>query len=145
MSVARTRHNATLLNDGRVLITGGLNYYGNPNTAYMTGVVAEIYDPATGSWTNTGSMAVGRYWSSATLLNDDRVLVVGGTDLMDTPIGAAEIYNPTSGTFATTDELTTGRYLHAATLLSNGKILIAAGTLGSSGPIGSAELFSPAP
>ena len=144
MSVARTGHTATLLNDGRVLITSGLTRdWPNP---IQHPVVAEIYDPATGSWTNTGSMAVGRSFHSATLLNDGQVLVVGGSIFGVGPrTGAAEIYNPTSGTFATTNELTTGRSHHAATLLSSGKVLIAAGTTGSNPILGSAELFSPAP
>ena len=72
MAAPRTNHTATLLPDGRVLVVGGVR---DNNTITST---AEIYDPGTVSFIQTGSMVDGRYSHSATLLGDGRVLVVGG-------------------------------------------------------------------
>jgi hypothetical protein len=83
MSVGRWAHTETLLLDGRVLITGG--DYGGDDLA-----TAEIYDPATGRFSPTGSMTVGRSSHTAALLDDGRVLIEGGG-----PDGtSAEIYWP---------------------------------------------------
>ena len=61
LNVARFADTATLLADGRVLVTGGYSHGGFTNTA-------EVYDPATGAWTRTGNMSTLRAGHSATLL-----------------------------------------------------------------------------
>src|SRR5436190_7951827 len=71
LAVARVYHTATLLPNGKVLVTGG--YDGN--NAFAT---AELYDPATGTWTPTGSLTVARFRHKATLLPNGQVLVSGG-------------------------------------------------------------------
>ena len=73
MTTVRGAHTATLLTDGRVLITGG-TVSGGIITRF-----AEIYDPVTDSVGGTGSMAEGRSGHTATLLSDGKVLIVGGT------------------------------------------------------------------
>ena len=60
LMTARAYHTATLLGDGRVLVAAG-------STGSETFVSAELYDPATGTWSETGSLAVARYRHSATL------------------------------------------------------------------------------
>ncbi len=70
MAAARAQHTATLLPNGKVLVSGGYN--GSPPAS------AELYDPATGVWTTTGSLATGRYAHTATLLPSGKVLVGGG-------------------------------------------------------------------
>ena len=67
----RLAHSATLLANGKVLVAGGLNYSG-------TLASAELYDPATGTWTATGSMTNPRLYYTATLLANGKVLVAGG-------------------------------------------------------------------
>ena len=76
LNAARYLHSATLLNDGRVLIAGGSGL--NGSNSVLAG--AEIYDPATQQFTVTGgSLVAARYGHTATLLNDGRILISGGT------------------------------------------------------------------
>lgn len=77
LNVARYGHTATLLVDGRMLVTGGLGPFDYEDVSHSI-TAAEVYDPATGTWSTTGSMITGRYDHTATLLNDGRVLVAGG-------------------------------------------------------------------
>ncbi len=126
MSVARSGHTATLLNNGKVLVAGG---YGNgPNPAS-----AELYDPASGTWSSTGSMSVARSNHTATLLLNGKVLVTGGSGSGGT---SAELYDPASGTWSSTGSMSVARSNnHTATLLPNGKVLV----VGFTG----AELYDP--
>ena len=98
MAAARGGHTATLLDDGRILVTGGLDADGDALAS------AELVDPATGEVTPAGGMTKPRALHSAILLADGDVLIVGGegegapgsdVDL----IGAPEIYDVTTGTF----------------------------------------------
>jgi len=96
----RYNSTATLLPIGKVLLAGGLTgLISNPQTT----ATALLYDPATNSWTGTGSMTTGRENQTATLLPDGQVLMAGGT-LFDHPsaghpgllevLTSAELYTP---------------------------------------------------
>jgi galactose oxidase-like protein/glyoxal oxidase-like protein len=77
MAFPRRYPNATLLPDGKVLVTGGTS----SGTSNVTGAVfaAETWDPATGSWSTLAAMSVRRtYHSTAVLLPDGRVFTAGG-------------------------------------------------------------------
>ena len=78
MAVPRTNHAATVLPNGTVFVVGGIPEVPPVYAGYAPTSTAEIYDPSSNSFVQTGSMADGRFWHSATLLGDGRVLVVGG-------------------------------------------------------------------
>ena len=135
-----SQHTATLLQDGKVLVASGDNPYDDYGDANGT---AEIYDPGTAKWSNTGSLRVIRNSHTATLLPIGKVLVTGGVYFSaGTP---AELYDPASGTWTPSDGLRTPRFFgHTATLLSDGKVLVAAGASEDNSPtaLDSAELYS---
>jgi WD40 repeat protein len=135
---ARSGHTATLLPNGKVLVTGGTA----DNAALAS---AELYDPASGTWTATGSLAERRFGHTATLLPNGKVLVVGGiTCCFD--LVTAELYDPATGTWTSTGSLAMGRRNHTATLLPNGKVLVTGGVYDStiaSFALSSAELYDP--
>jgi hypothetical protein len=132
LNFARRDHRAVLLPNGKVLVTGGLN------SSRLSS--AELYDPATGAWTITGSLRDQRNAFIATLLPNGKVLVAGGHDFGN--ISSAELYDPITGSWAVTGTMTTNRELHSATLLPNGKVLVAGGD-SSGGWQASTELYDP--
>ena len=97
------------------------------------------------TFNNTGSLTTARLIHTATLLNNGKVLVAGGTPDFNTPLSSAELYDSASGTWTATGSLNTARFFHTATLLPNGKVLVAGGTANGSGNgLSSAELYDPA-
>jgi hypothetical protein len=134
MTSPRYGHMATLLPNGKVLVSGGQN-----GSSYLT--TAEVYDPASGTWSATGSMASPRYYHSATLLPNGKVLVSGGQNGISY-LATAEVYDPASGTWSASTPMASARYRHTATLLNNGKVLVSGG-FSNSGYV-AAEVFDPA-
>jgi Kelch motif len=64
-----------LLPNGKVLVAGGSDFNFNPLAS------AELYDPASGTWTATGSLNTARFLQTATLLPNGKVLVAAGRDI----------------------------------------------------------------
>ena len=151
----RYRHTATLLANGKVLVAGGTD----GATASNSGVPlssAELYDPATGTWTETSPLNTRRDSHTATLLPNGKVLVAGGAIDTEyyTSLASAELYDPASGTWTytgamvtlTPDLLVPGRFNHTANLLPNGQVLVTGGEareVGNLSPLSSAELYDP--
>jgi hypothetical protein len=118
-------HTATLLPDGRVLIVGG-EITGSDYQGTFTNT-AEVWDPAAGTFSPTGSLSEPRGWHSATLLPDGRVLVVGGANgSPDNDFASAEIWDPESDTFSPAGSLAEPPGHHTATLLPDGRVLVVA-------------------
>ena len=139
MNVAHSYFTATLLPDGTVLVAGGNS--ATWRDPYISD--AELYDPATDTWTTTETMQEGRGYHIATLLPDGRVLVAGGNAPNHFPTSSAELFNPTTRTWTRSGSMASARYAHSATLLPTGKVLVAGGN-SSAGPRSSAELYDPA-
>ena len=129
-------HTATLLNNGLVLIAGGTGTSGEL-------VSAELYNPATQTFSNTGSMNTARGIDTATLLNNGMVLFAGGGTSYNW-IASAELYNPATGTFSYTGNMNTARLYQSATLLNNGMVLVAGGQPAFAVDQASAELYNTA-
>jgi N-acetylneuraminic acid mutarotase len=142
------------LNDGRVLICGGIN---------STGVIvntAEIYDPATNLFTNIPPMSSPRTLHQAVLLDDGRVFVCGGStsvsgadpvsqllSIVSSATATAEIYNPGTNSWSAAPNMPTIRTGHIAVKVNDGRVLIAAGVqpgfLGIPSFLSSATRYNP--
>jgi len=122
MPLPRSRHTATPLPDGRVMVVGG---------ASSGQVLASMafYDPARATWAaGTASLNQARYYHTATLLRDGRVLVVGGWGDTGARLDSAEIYDPATNLWTSTATLGQPRDSHTATLLPDGRVMVMGGT-----------------
>lgn len=141
----RAHATATLLTDGRVLVVGGFGGLAYPDSAVG---IAELWDPATGEFEETGALAHPRVNHTATLLRDGRVLIAGGGGGGEL---VAEVYDPERGEFLPAGELSAPRWGHTATALLDGRVLLVGGTTqigdheeGNVPPIAASELWDPA-
>ena len=126
LDAARSGHTATLLPDGRVLVTGGKVYSAESSSGFTLTPSSELYDPATGLWVKTRRpMADSRAGHTATLLPTGQVLVVGG---YGSGASSAELYDPVLDVWWSARQVGQGRVGHTATLLPNGKVLVVGGS-----------------
>jgi len=133
----RAGHTATLLADGRILITGG---YPGEGSAPLAS--AEVYDPRAGRFDLVAPMAARRGAHTATRLRDGRVLVVGGADWPGF-LASAEVFDPATARFTTVAPLPGPRGTHAATLLGDGRVLVAGGQSSRTGLLADVVAYDP--
>ncbi|MFI0481128.1 Kelch repeat-containing protein [Actinomadura sp. 9N215] len=129
MGTARSLHSATLLADGRVLVTGGTGYQ-KPGVL-RTFRTAELYDPVKNIWTDVAPMTDARLAHPAIRLPDGRVLAVGGETGIDQYRGIGqsfcELYDPVAGRWTPTGSMHVPRRNHQAVLLPDGSVFVAGG------------------
>ncbi len=139
LETARRKHASVTLGDGTVLVCGGFGPTGG------TIPTAELFNPATETWTSVPPMNEDRANHAATLLSDGKVLVTGGftnrTGVLAYTAGA-EVFNPYQRTWTALPGMAMARGGHTATLLADGRVLVTGGERYS---IPGAELFDPAP
>ena len=151
LQLARASTHAVALNDGRVLVIGSDNICKAPGGAWDESIAAEVFDPATGTWSATGSLNAPRTDFVAVTLPDGRVLVTGGLTSVDDPLGnvafsSTKLYDPSNGGWSASGLLNVARTEPAAALLADGTVLVAGGAyVDRTGTrvLVSAEIFDP--
>jgi hypothetical protein len=133
--VAPRNHAAAVqLPDGRILLAGGASSYSS----------AELYDPATGVSTPTGSLARGRSYFTLSRFGSGQVVAVGGMDVSGERVAEIEVYDIASGTWSTPALLRLARRGHTVTPLDGPtpRLLIAGGFHTFNSNTASSELYS---
>ena len=120
MGQPRADHAAVALRDGRVLVAGGEN----GSFIYKS---AEIYDPATNTWTAAAPMPRVRTQFLMTTLPDGMVLALGGLEDRGVPSRTSIIYDPGTDTWREGPRLSTDRVLSALAVLPSGDVLVIGG------------------
>ena len=128
-STCRIGHTATRLQDDSVLIVGGQD---SLKIAAETHSSAELFEPGTGAFSQTGSLSIPRYGHNATLLSDGTVLITGGyaTDAAykKVAVASAELYDPSAREFSPLPDMHFARAGHTSTVLADGEVLIVGGS-----------------
>ena len=150
MSVHRTGHIQVTLPDGRVLIAGGRTSEVPEVPGAMVHKNADIFNPKTNTFSPTGPLNVARREHAAVVLDDGKVLIIGGGDGcgMGTTmaIDSAEIYDPATGTFELLESnMIVPRQFLNAVKMPDGTVLIFGGGQGPGilNPTKKVELFDP--
>ncbi len=135
MSIPMEDHHGVLLNDGNVLLIG--NYK-----------MGELFVPSRRKIYTVGEMRESKLHYSATLLNDGKVLIAGGSGNKNKPFKQTEFYNPKTYLFEKGPDLNFAREKHTATLLKDGRVLIVGGSFfdyqkGKSYFVKNVEIYNP--
>ena len=133
MNNSRSIHTSSLLQNGKVLVTGG-----EGGNSYELSS-CEIFDPSTGNWTFTGSLNTPRFYHTATVLENGKILVIGGWK--DNYLYSCEIYDPDTGVWSYTGSMNIARSRHTAVLLPSGGVLVSGGYNDNS--LSSCEVYDP--
>jgi len=146
MATPRFEHTATLLGDGRVFMVGGLGPAGEGAEQDLPLRSTEFYDPAANAFVSSTDLSEGRANHAAALLNENAVIVSGGTsgESGDISVASAEVFDNRAATWTTVGALGTPRTGHTATALQDGRVLVVGGETvrrGSRRSLTSAEVF----
>jgi Bacterial Ig-like domain (group 3)/Galactose oxidase, central domain len=147
--VPRYEHTATQLNTGEILIVGGATQVKQNSSIPPLTAVSELFEPASMSFKTSGRLTTARYFHSAVLLPDGKVLIVGGVDQNGAPVQNAELYDPASGSFSAAGSMSSRRIGSAATMISGpgepAQVLVYGGSVfAGSGTTVSTEIWSEA-
>ena len=115
----REHHTATKLDNGNVLIAGGVS------AIFNNSYIPELYNPTTELWTTARSMNTMRLSHTATKLNNGKVMIVAGYGSGN--VLSAEIYDPVLDLWESTKNASTSRFQHAASILSDSTVLVCGG------------------
>jgi hypothetical protein len=135
MNAKRAAHTATLLPNGKVLLTGG--YIGGDGNIAS----AELFDPVSKTFSAIGNMSVSRSGHSATRLPNGNVLIAGGFN--GDYLSTTELFDPATNRFEKAAPMTVARSGHVATLLNDGTVLMVGGVGVGWTFLASAEIFDP--
>jgi hypothetical protein len=148
MKHARAGHRAVRLDDGRVLVVGGGDTIGypcannHPNCNVAASLdSAEIYDPSTGEWTETASLAQARLGFNLTKTPAGVIASGGAAD--NKGLESVEVFDSGTGTWKRGPKLTGQRLYHAGALLG-GKLVVAGGKIANVQPITSVDILDEA-
>lgn len=130
MSSVRSRHGASLLASGKVMVSGGEFFNGGSPFAYNGLNSAEVFDPATSTWTPVANLPSGLCYNSQHTLPDGRVVVVAGLSKTNygstftSAAGTTYLYDPKANTWTNLDLNADGRLNFASALMANGKVIV---------------------
>ncbi len=135
----RQGFSTTLLDDGKVLLSGGWD-------GYPTGIYFEdtyLFEPSAGTWSLTGTIHTGRYRPTSALLNDGKVLLVGGS-ASGVALNTTERFDPLVGIWLPSSDLSIGRYYHTMNTLLNGQVIVTGGIYNNA-ELATTEIYDPSP
>lgn len=127
------------LNDGRVLVVGGLG-----KKAWEPLASLELYIPKSNSWSTMGlKLKAGRSLTTATTLPGGKVLIAGGYNGTK-HLASLVIYDPASGTLQSQkSSLGKARALHSASRMGDGRVLLVGGFCGAACDLPGDEIYNP--
>jgi hypothetical protein len=137
LATPRSLHTATVLQDGRVLVTGGLDAMGKVLAS------AEILEPGAGTWSSAPPMATPRVSHAAARLAFGGVLVTGGSTDKAQATAAVELYDPKKKAWFPLPSMAGARAGHTATALANGGVIVSGGIDATGSILRTSELFDP--
>jgi len=135
----RMRSASVILQDGRVLVTGG------NQPAFQAGAVktAEVWTAGSDQWEFTDDMMVERFSHSMVVLRDGRVLSAGGRDLKNTGTNKADIWDPKTGNWISAADMIEAHESFPMVLLNDGRVIVAGGSARDYNPTNLAEIYDP--
>ncbi len=145
MSTPRQSFTATVLPNGKILVAGGCKQTTGAANAAVTGLnTSEIFDPSSNGWTPASNMSKARFFHTAILLTNNKVLVASGasaqTQTTATTVTSAELFDYIQNVWTTGGTLTAGRSQAVLAPISNNRVLVAGG-LSAAARLSSAELY----